>query len=154
MGGIYFINHKTKDYFPEGARLLNLLMNTLKEEKNHDSQLFLGDRHFSQENCDRKHATGRQHRANVPWTFSKGPKVSDLQGNFRGPIQKLIILWKNYFSELIVLVLHICKDIKFLTFVSVFYRKNKYSNTLNGYVHGTSTGPSCETSLGPNDGKF
>ena len=31
VGGIYFINHKTKDYFPEGAGLLNLSMSTLKE---------------------------------------------------------------------------------------------------------------------------
>ena len=30
-GGIYFTNHKKKDYFPEGARLLNLTMSTLKE---------------------------------------------------------------------------------------------------------------------------
>ena len=29
--GRYFINHKTKDYFPEGAGLLNLPMGTLKE---------------------------------------------------------------------------------------------------------------------------
>ena len=31
LGGIYFMNHKTKDYFPEGAGLLNLSMSTLKE---------------------------------------------------------------------------------------------------------------------------
>ena len=31
VGDIYFINHKTKDYFPEGAGLLNLSMSTLKE---------------------------------------------------------------------------------------------------------------------------
>ena len=31
MGGIYFINHKTKDYFPEVTGLLNLSMSTLKE---------------------------------------------------------------------------------------------------------------------------
>ena len=30
-GGIYFINHKTKDYFPEGAGLLNLSVSTLNE---------------------------------------------------------------------------------------------------------------------------
>ena len=28
VGGIYFINHKTNDYFPEGAGLLNLSMST------------------------------------------------------------------------------------------------------------------------------
>ena len=30
-GGIHLINHKTKDYFPEGAGLLNLWVSTLKE---------------------------------------------------------------------------------------------------------------------------
>ena len=30
-GGIYFKNHETKDYFPVGARLLNLTISTLKE---------------------------------------------------------------------------------------------------------------------------
>ena len=29
VGGIYFINHKTKDFFPEGTGLLNLSMSTL-----------------------------------------------------------------------------------------------------------------------------
>ena len=36
--------------------------------------------------------------------------------------------------------------------IPVFYRKNKYSKVINGNVHGTSTGPSYETSWGPNDG--
>ena len=31
VGGIYFINHKTKDYFPESAELLNLPVSTLME---------------------------------------------------------------------------------------------------------------------------
>ena len=31
VDGIYFINHKTKGYFPEDAELLNLSMKTLKE---------------------------------------------------------------------------------------------------------------------------
>ena len=31
LGGIYFINHKRKDYFPEGAELLNLSVSTLNE---------------------------------------------------------------------------------------------------------------------------
>ena len=31
VGGIYFINNKTKEYFPEGAGLSNLSMSTLKE---------------------------------------------------------------------------------------------------------------------------
>ena len=31
VGVIYFINYKTKDYFPEGAGLLNLSVSTLNE---------------------------------------------------------------------------------------------------------------------------
>ena len=31
MSDIYFINHKTKGYFPEGAGLLNLSVSTLNE---------------------------------------------------------------------------------------------------------------------------
>ena len=31
VGGIYFINDKTKDYFPEGAGLLNLSVSILNE---------------------------------------------------------------------------------------------------------------------------
>ena len=31
MDGTYFLNNKTKDYFPEGPGLLNLSMSTLKE---------------------------------------------------------------------------------------------------------------------------
>ena len=53
VAGIYFITHKTKDYFPEGAELLNLSKSTLKEERSHDSQLFSGDIHFNREDCDR-----------------------------------------------------------------------------------------------------
>ena len=31
VGGTYFANHKTKNYFPEGVGLLNLSMGTFKE---------------------------------------------------------------------------------------------------------------------------
>ena len=40
VGGIYFINYKTKDCFLEGAGLSNLSMSTLKERMSHDWQLF------------------------------------------------------------------------------------------------------------------
>ena len=46
-----------------------------------------------------------------PGVSPKCPNVKptrDPQGTLRGPIQKLMILWKNYFSEVIVLVLHFC----------------------------------------------
>ena len=37
---------------------------------------------------------------------------------------------------------------------TVFCRKNKRSKVINGDVHGSCTGPSCGTSMGPNDGTF
>ena len=50
-----------------------------------------------------------------PGTSPKGPNVKptrettrDPQGTLGGPLQKLMILWKNCFSEVIVLVLHTC----------------------------------------------
>ena len=42
----------------------------------------------------------------------------------------------------------------FYTTITVFYWKNKYSKVVNGDVHGTSTGRSCRTSRGPNDGRL
>ena len=36
VGGLYFINQETIDYFPESGWLLNLSLNTLKEQKTHD----------------------------------------------------------------------------------------------------------------------
>ena len=39
-------------------------------------------------------------------------------------------------------------------FISVFYRKNKYSNVLNRDVRETSTRSSFVTSRGPNNGTF
>ena len=35
-----------------------------------------------------------------------------------------------------------------------FYSKKKYSKVLTGDLHEASTGPSCDMSQGPNDGKF
>ena len=66
MGGMYLINHKTKDYFPEGARLLNLSMGTWKEQKGDDSQLFSGDTNCNQEDYYRKHPAGTRLPADVP----------------------------------------------------------------------------------------
>ena len=42
----------------------------------------------------------------------------------------------------------------FYTSIPVFYWKNKYSRGVNEDVHRTSTGLSCGTSQGPNDGTF
>ena len=67
-----------------------------------------------------------------------------LLGDSQGTNTKIDDLMK-IFLEAIVLVLHI---------YSYFYRKKKYSKVPNGDVHGTSVGPSCETSRGPTDGTF
>ena len=63
---MYFINHKTKEYFPEGAWLLNLSVSTLKEYRSHDSQLFLGDAHYNQEDYYRKHPADTRRLGDVP----------------------------------------------------------------------------------------
>ena len=64
--GIYFINHKTKDNFPEGAGLLNLPVSTSNEQKSHDSPLVLGDTHYNQEDYHRKHQAGIRQPREVP----------------------------------------------------------------------------------------
>ena len=112
VGGIYFINHKTNEYFPEGAALLNLPVSTLKEKKSHNSQLSSSDTHYNREDYHRKHPASTRRPRDVLWRFPNGKPTRETtrgpQGTLRGPIQKLIILWKNCFSEVIVLVLHIC----------------------------------------------
>ena len=84
-----------------------------------------------------KSAAGTRRPEDVPCRSRKGPNVRYLQGTFRrvsGDQYKNEKKKKNYVS------------------IPVFYRKNKYSNVLNGGVHGTSTGTSCSTSREPNDG--
>ena len=72
-------------------------------------QLFSGDTHTSREDYHRKnHPTDTRRPGDVPWRSPKGPNVWDLQATFRGPIQKLMILWENCFSEVLVLALHVC----------------------------------------------
>ena len=66
MGGIHFINHKTKDYFPEDAGLLNLSVSTLKEQKSRDLQLFSGDTHYNREDYHRKYLAGTRRPGDVP----------------------------------------------------------------------------------------
>ena len=66
VGGIYFINHKTKTYFTEGAGLLNLSVSTLKEQKSHDLQLFSGDTHYNRKDCHMNHPTSTQRPVDVP----------------------------------------------------------------------------------------
>ena len=58
VGGMYFINHKTKDYFPEGAGLLNLVNEYFKGIKKHDLQLFSCSTRYNREDYHRKHPAG------------------------------------------------------------------------------------------------
>ena len=92
VGGIYFRNHKTKNYFPEGAGLLNLSVNTLKNYKSHDSQLFSGDTHYIRENYYRKHPTDTRCPGDVPWRSPNGSNIRDLQVTFRG-------LWEDQYKN-------------------------------------------------------
>ena len=66
VGLVYFINHKTKEYFAEGVGLLNLSMSTLRDYKSHDSQLFSGDTHYNREDYHRKHTGGPRRLGDVP----------------------------------------------------------------------------------------
>ena len=147
-GCMYFINHKTKDYFTEDAGLLDLSVSTLKELKSHDSKLLSGDTLYSREDYHRKHPTGTQLPEDVPWRFSKGCNTLDLQkvGGLSGEQYKN--WWfceKNCYSEVRVRVLHIC--FCFLSEEQIF-KSFKWGRPW------TSTRPSCGTSMGPNDGTF
>ena len=126
---------------------MNLSVSTLKEQKSHDSQLFSRDTHYSRDDYQRKHPAGTRHPRNVPWRSQKvlmSGTYKGPSGDSQGANTKLDGFEKNCFSEVIVLVLHVC---------FIFYRKSKYSKVLNGDVHRTSTGPSCVTSMEPNDGR-
>ena len=122
MGGIYFINHKTKDYFPESAGLLILSNDYLKVTMIRNYFLVL--------------------------TFRTYGRPS---GNPQGPTQKLTFLWKNCFSEVIVLVLHIC--LCFLPEEQIFKSSERgrprdvYGTQLLD-VHGTKWWDVLRTSVG------
>ena len=85
-------------------------------------------------------------------TSPKDPNVKptreitrDPQSTLSWTIQKLMILWKNCFSEVIGLVL--------LTWFC-FLQEEQIFKSLKRDVDGTSTGLSCWASMGPNDGTF
>ena len=89
----------------------------------------------------------------VPGTSPEGSLKVLLSGTYRGPSgdsqgtnTKIDDFMKKLFFS--------SNSSLYYISVSLFYSKNKYSKALNGEVHGTSTGPSCRTSLGPNDGTF
>ena len=54
----------------------------------------------------------------------------------------------------LLIKLHFRSNSPCIKFIPVFYRKNKYSNVVNGDVRQTSTGNSCGTSRGPNFATF
>ena len=94
----------------------------------------------------------------VPRTSPEGPLKVLTPGTYRGPsetlwgpIQTLMILWKNCFSEVIVLVIHIC--ICFLQEEQIF-KSSKRGRSRDVYgtelqdVHGTKWWDVLGTSLG------
>ena len=89
MGGIYFINHKTKDYILEAAGLLNLSMSTLKEERNHDSQLLSNDKHYNREDYHRKHPAGWWRSLKVPVKVLTSETYKEPSGDSQGNNTKI-----------------------------------------------------------------
>ena len=90
----------------------------------------------------------------VPGTSPEGPLKVLTSGTSRGPSgdsqgtnTKIDDLMKKLFFR--------CNSPCF-THLFLFFtgKRSKYSKGLNGDVHGTSTGLSCGTSRGPNDGTF
>ena len=83
----------------------------------------------------RPYPVGTQLARDVLWRSPKGPNFQDLQGTFRG-------------------LFDLIQQSLLYTSITVFYWKSKYAKVLNGDAHGTSTGPICRTSRGPDDGTF
>ena len=147
-GCMYFINHKTKDYFTEDAGLLDLSVSTLKELKSHDSKLLSGDNITVEKiiigNTQPAHNFPRTSpegflKVVTPWTYKR---LGDFQRN-NTKIDDFVK--KNCYSEVIVLLLHIC--FCFLSEEQIF-KSFKWGRPR------TSTRPSCGKSMGPNDGTF
>ena len=89
---------------------------------------------------------GRRRPGDVPWSFTKGPNIrnlQDLQGALQGPNTKFDDLIKKFSLDAIVLVLDICY---------CFLLEKKNSKFLNGDVHRTSTWLCCGMFWGSNAG--
>ena len=122
---------------------------------------------YNREGYHRKHPADTRRPRDVPWRSPKGPNVKS-QGNpqrpsgeSQGPIQKLFFrsnspcicfyfLQENKYSK----VSSNSESINSPCISSYFLQENKYSKVLSGDIHGTSTGPSCWTSMGLNNGRF
>ena len=94
-----------------------------------------------------------QPACDVPRTSPEGRLKVLMSGTSRGPSgdsqgtnTKIDDLMKKLFFR--------CNSPCFTHLFLIFTEKNKYSKVINGDVHGTSTGSSCVTSRGPNDGTF
>ena len=68
VSGIYFINHKAKNYFPESADLLNLSVTPLKEKEPWKSNYF----RVIQTKIRKINMGNTQPAHNVPWTSHEG----------------------------------------------------------------------------------
>ena len=85
----------------------------------------------------------------VPGTSPKGPPkvlTSGTSRDLQGTNTKIDDLMKKLFF--------ICNTPCFTHLFLFFYWRSKYPKGLNGDVHRTSTGPSCGTPRGRNDGMF
>ena len=127
-------------------------------KKSHYSQLFSDDTHYNQEDYHRKQPASTQRPGDVPWRSPKGLNVRDLQETFRGlsedQYKKLMILWKNCFSEV---ALHIC--FCFLQEEKIF-KSSKRGGIWDVYgaqlrdVHGTKWLDFLKTTVGRRSNRF
>ena len=67
-------------------------MSALKEENSHDLQLFSGDTYHYRQDYQRKHQASTRCPGDTLLKCPKGPIVWELQGTFRGPMKKLMVL--------------------------------------------------------------
>ena len=96
-----------------------------------------------------------QPECNASGTSPEGPLKVLTSGIFRGPSGDSYRTKKNI-DDLIKKVFFRCNSLSFIHLLLFFTEKKIYiySKVLNGDVHDTSTGPSCGTSRGTNDGTF
>ena len=90
---------------------------------------------------------------NVPGAFCKGLLKVLSSGTYNGPSADFQGT-KTKICDLMKKLIFRCNSPCITHLFLFFYRKDKYSKVLNRYVHMASTGPSCGTSRGPNDGTF
>ena len=96
-----------------------------------------------------KDPDGTRRPGDTPWRSSKCPNIRDLQGTFRGLLGGQQENWWFDFKK----VFFRCSSLCFKQLLLFFTAKTN-SKVVDGEVYGTSTGLSCGTFRGPNDGTF